>query len=954
MAKPHSFMKGLFDSALGDVMGNIISDLGHELSDDVLSTRAARAFRAFDTDGSGRLEFHELTRALDTLPHSCRPAREADARALFRRFDADVTGALDVDEFAALVRCLRSRARLDAMPGVIYCGGELMNPSRNPELATRLLYSKPYEPWSPLARAIAKPTAVVASPAVSSSSPAVSSSAAFARDARSDWEDDSEDSGLETDDDAERDDDSALEDPGGGGGGGARGGGTHMSVRASKPRAAHSSSSSSSSSKNRRSATYAALLVVRLLACLAPGYVHPDEYHQSVEVAAADVLGLEVDHPWEFTAKTPARSALAPHLSAGWTYGAWRLARRCWRLAGGVQKPAGFDLFDAEDVVPAVVFLAPRLGMFFLSLTLDAAAYSCAESCSKSGTKSGAKTSGQTAGADARIALASSWPVLVFAVRPFSNSLEACLLAVAALVTLARPRWYRWRVSGTLGFIAAIGIWTRFTFALLAIPLGLRNLESSLRFRVYPLASSLLVTCVGVSSFVATAAVLISADTAYYHGGKALVDALNDPLNNMFNNVVVAPLNSLRYNANVANLATHGLHPRGTHLAVNAPMMFGPLAFFAYAAVLRSMFSSAFTDRRKLLEGSGDDHRISIHLHAKRSAPKPPKRRAAGVGGARATVRRSNRRSLWLCTILYALGVSVAPHQEPRFLLPLVVPLAALFGGAVTRTRTRSLAWVAFNLAGFVAFGVAHQGGVVAATAAVPSVAHHEWTRTIATAAGVTNTNTNMNSNTNANANDDDAAESLLNGLESESASTPPRVHAAFWRVYTPPLALLARRSPEERDWSPGATLASTPPLAAWRRRDRVFSADVSGDFADDDAIDPGLDETRPALDQKSLHRVHAADLTGLPAAGVKYALRHGRCEGAAERGEACVTLLVAPVTAVEGDDALAAAVEPVRTFGPHFSGEEMDAYVRAYRTGGVRAVLEGMRLGVYRVKESA
>ena len=944
MAKPHSFMKGLFDSALGDVMGNIISDLGHELSDDVLSTRAARAFRAFDTDGSGRLEFHELTRALDTLPHSCRPAREADARALFRRFDADVTGALDVDEFAALVRCLRSRARLDAMPGVIYCGGELMNPSRNPELATRLLYSKPYEPWSPLARAIAKPTAVVASPAVSSSSPAVSSSAAFARDARSDWEDDWEDSGLETDDDAERDDDSALEDPGGGGGGGTRGGGTHMSVRASKPRAAHSSSSSSSSSKNRRSATYAALLVVRLLACLAPGYVHPDEYHQSVEVAAADVLGLEVDHPWEFTAKTPARSALAPHLSAGWTYGAWRLARRCWRLAGGVQKPAGFDLFDAEDVVPAVVFLAPRLGMFLLSLTLDAAAYSCAESCSKSGTKSGVKTSGQTAGADARIALASSWPVLVFAVRPFSNSLEACLLAVAALVTLARPRWYRWRVSGTLGFIAAIGIWTRFTFALLAIPLGLRNLESSLRFRVYPLASSLLVTCVGVSSFVATAAVLISADTAYYLGGKALVDALNDPLNNMFNNVVVAPLNSLRYNANVANLATHGLHPRGTHLAVNAPMMFGPLAFFAYAAVLRSMFSSAFTDRRKLLEGSGDDHRISIHLHAKRSAPKPPKRRAAGVGGARATVRRSNRRSLWLCTILYALGVSVAPHQEPRFLLPLVVPLAALFGGAVTRTRTRSLAWIAFNLAGFIVFGVAHQGGVASATAAVPSVARDEWTRTLTNArAGVTNTNAN-----------DDAAESLLNGLESESASTPPRVHAAFWRVYTPPLALLARRSPEERDWSPGATLASTPPLATWRRRDRVFSADVSGDFADDDAIDPGLDETRPALDQKSLHRVHAADLTGLPAAGVKYALRHGRCEGAAERGEPCVTLLVAPVTAVEADEALAAAVEAVRTFGPHFSGEEMDAYVRAYRTGGARAVLEGMRLGVYRVKESA
>ena len=127
-SKPPSFMKGLFDSALGDVMSNIISDLGHELSDDVLNTRATRAFRAFDTDGSGRLEFHELLRAMDTLPHSCRPAREADARALFRRFDTDASGALDADEFTRLVRCLRSRARLDRMPGVIFCGGTPNSP----------------------------------------------------------------------------------------------------------------------------------------------------------------------------------------------------------------------------------------------------------------------------------------------------------------------------------------------------------------------------------------------------------------------------------------------------------------------------------------------------------------------------------------------------------------------------------------------------------------------------------------------------------------------------------------------------------------------------------------------------------------------------------------------------------------------------------------------------------
>ena len=145
----------------------------------------------------------------------------------------------------------------------------------------------------------------------------------------------------------------------------------HVRPRVQTPSSSSSYSSSSSSSssfysssaRKRRSALYAALLAFRLLACLAPGYVHPDEYHQSVEVAAADVLGLEVDHPWEFTAKNPARSALAPHSCAGWTYGAWRLIRYFWRY-GGQSLEKGFEFFDAEDVVPAVVFLAPRLGMF--------------------------------------------------------------------------------------------------------------------------------------------------------------------------------------------------------------------------------------------------------------------------------------------------------------------------------------------------------------------------------------------------------------------------------------------------------------------------------------------------------------------------------------------------------------------------------------------------------------
>ena len=44
---------------------------------------------------------------------------------------------------------------------------------------------------------------------------------------------------------------------------------------------------------------YAGLALTRLLLTTSPGYLHPDEYHQSVE-AAASLVGLQAQLPWEF------------------------------------------------------------------------------------------------------------------------------------------------------------------------------------------------------------------------------------------------------------------------------------------------------------------------------------------------------------------------------------------------------------------------------------------------------------------------------------------------------------------------------------------------------------------------------------------------------------------------------------------------------------------------------
>lgn len=56
--------------------------------------------------------------------------------------------------------------------------------------------------------------------------------------------------------------------------------------------------------------------------------------------------------------------------------------------------------------------------------------------------------------------------------------------------------------------------------------------------------------------------------------------------------------------------------------------------------------------------------------------------------------------ALWGTVLLPLVVLSVAPHQEPRFLLPAAVPLAVLVGPPATATRARRALWVLFNLAG--------------------------------------------------------------------------------------------------------------------------------------------------------------------------------------------------------------------------------------------------------------
>ena len=151
---------------------------------------------------------------------------------------------------------------------------------------------------------------------------------------------------------------------------------------------------------------------------------------------------------------------------------------------------------------------------------------------------------------------------------------------------------------------------------------------------------------------------LIIGDTYYYIGR---IPGLGDFLSPT-TRVVITPLNNILYNADITNLALHGVHNRLTHLLVNLPTLLGPPLILL------------FTQRPHNLLGLG----------------------TALVG---------------------VFGLSSFPHQEARFLLPAVPLLLSSMRIPPASTR-RQLNWIlrasfAFNLAFGVLMGVYHQGGVV-------------------------------------------------------------------------------------------------------------------------------------------------------------------------------------------------------------------------------------------------
>ncbi|BES92356.1 Alg9-like mannosyltransferase family [Nesidiocoris tenuis] len=466
-------------------------------------------------------------------------------------------------------------------------------------------------------------------------------------------------------------------------------------------------------------APYWLLAALRLLLALAPqtGYIHPDEFFQSVEVINGDVFQVASNRPWEFNSSQPLRSVTLPFL----VFGAPLLVLK--NIA-----PFLSLWFDVSCITPYALLVVPRITSCLLSFVTDYCLYKI---CFLYGQNYRCRL----------ITLASSFVMLIYGTRTFTNTIEMALASMLIYVVTEsmaksdqiiyqdeylrdcynnsnnirdRIRYHRmrlalpWHSFTSVFFIASItvmGVFNRPTFLAFAFPpiffWLLRGMGSQI---------------IGISDFnMRTAALIVSSlpalfgltliDSVYY--GALTMNEIRSKNVSILRDVVFTPFNFIKYNLNPQNLAEHGIHWRMTHFLVNVPLLYnvlGVAGLVTFAAILY----------RGVLKQYSTLPRVQSIIGLMTSS-----------------------------FILPIAALSVFPHQEARFLIPVTLPLTFLYTQRIRNIEDASSAitsriqstghkvfmkreakvpdikdgllivWYVVNIGMALFFGFIHQAGVV-------------------------------------------------------------------------------------------------------------------------------------------------------------------------------------------------------------------------------------------------
>lgn len=497
-------------------------------------------------------------------------------------------------------------------------------------------------------------------------------------------------------------------------------------------------------------------------------YIHPDEFFQGLEVIAGNLFKCEdsVIRPWEFQFKNatnqatgmsyiqePIRNIAIPYLFYGAPLSLLKFLNSLLTIKDySILTSKLENGFTITPVQANTLIYYPRVFITLCSVIVD---FTILKSSEEFGLD----------GFSVLVTFATSYLSMVFMTRTFSNTIETMLFSVLIYLviksiksqrvlndkflvasehgksststliasssdfvkstfqkersstrlnpqksdTLKRIRLFDIFKSNYLGdwigFVVCIGFFNRPTFLFFAtIPLGywiLYGLDGCNSFQQF--ISFIFYRCLSLIKLALPCLIfLVLFDTMYY----LELTSLNQVVNLLLKHdqkLVITPYNFFLYNSNTENLKSHGKHPFYLHAAVNCFILFG-LNHFVIFLINIKFFSQLWkslwqVDNESACEKYGRCRKIknfAFRLYQ---------------------IAINNQFCYLLFSYLIPLILfSTVAHQEPRFLLPLIIPICLLTGHCTFGKNSYMILrmiWLGFNMLGLIFYGYIHQGGVV-------------------------------------------------------------------------------------------------------------------------------------------------------------------------------------------------------------------------------------------------
>lgn len=273
------------------------------------------------------------------------------------------------------------------------------------------------------------------------------------------------------------------------------------------------------------------------------------------------------------------------------------------------------------------------------------------------------------------LAFASSGVVLTFGIRSFSNTVEMVLCSVLIYLVSEsmilsntviyqkeyleekydeskkigdRVKYFKMRMSlpkhnytnsAFLSTVCVIGIFNRPTFVLFGLPIIFHWMIRGFGSRSVTFLDFNLRMLVFILSGLPSLFVIIVIDSLYY-GYLSLAQIYIMDIS--IENFLVTPVNFIRYNINPENTASHGEHPKWLHLLVNIPLLFNILGVIAVCTFGTMFYKFCKKEFQNLPQTQSF---VSLMTSA---------------------------------VFVPVLLLSFFNHQEPRFLIPVTLPLIML------------------------------------------------------------------------------------------------------------------------------------------------------------------------------------------------------------------------------------------------------------------------------------